>query len=278
MTRLLDVVGQRFGRLLVLRREGEAPPFRYRAVCACDCGQEWRGAVGDLRAGHARSCGCIKRELFLARRPALEKACRDCRLVKPLAEFYNDRAAPTRKTYQCKACLIAYRREIAPRAAKWFKEYYKKNKTHHSAMGKAYRIAHADELRAFRQTPAYKAKKSAWDRQYYERHTLALRERSRENAIANPEMYRAYKAAYKAKKRAAFVEFVDVRVVYERDMGLCRICGLPVGPGEFHLDHRMPLSRGGAHSLENCQTAHAICNIRKQDKLPGQYAHLWMRN
>ena len=55
-------------------------------------------------------------------------------------------------------------------------------------------------------------------------------------------------------------------------------CGLVVEDGDFSLDHRIPITCGGKHAMENCQTAHLICNIRKQDKPLEQCGHLWMRN
>ena len=60
------------------------------------------------------------------------------------------------------------------------------------------------------------------------------------------------------------------RSIYERDGWLCQICSLPVDRSsepDRHLrpslDHKVPLSRGGAHSRENVQCAHWICNSRK---------------
>ena len=120
--------------------------------------------------------------------------------------------------------------------------------------------------------------RSIWSREDYVRHADEKKKRARAAALAKPEMYRAYKNSYKAKKRAAFVEFVDLAAVYERDMGLCGICGLVVEDGDFSLDHRIPIAGGGKHSIENCQTAHLICNIRKKDKLPGKFGHLWLRS
>lgn len=58
----LQLVGQRFGRLLVV---AQAPTLRYsRWRCRCDCGAEVVVSAQLLRMGAAgtRSCGCLKRE------------------------------------------------------------------------------------------------------------------------------------------------------------------------------------------------------------------------
>jgi len=67
MSALIDLTGQRFGRLLVIRRskrktrrKGTHAAF----LCRCDCGAE-RIVVGkDLRNKNMQSCGCLKRDLL----------------------------------------------------------------------------------------------------------------------------------------------------------------------------------------------------------------------
>lgn len=63
----LELDGQRFGRLVVLRdgphRITKAHPEGIRqVVCHCDCGEETTVLVSNLRAGHVTSCGCFRRE------------------------------------------------------------------------------------------------------------------------------------------------------------------------------------------------------------------------
>lgn len=65
-------------------------------------------------------------------------------------------------------------------------------------------------------------------------------------------------------------EFVDTRVVYERDRWVCQLCGESVGPlvkypdpRSASLDHVLPLARGGDHTYDNVQLAHLSCNVRK---------------
>ena len=50
----------------------------------------------------------------------------------------------------------------------------------------------------------------------------------------------------------------------------CAICGEPIDytlpyldPGEFVVDHIVPLSKGGADRIENKQAAHRSCNRAK---------------
>jgi 5-methylcytosine-specific restriction endonuclease McrA len=60
------------------------------------------------------------------------------------------------------------------------------------------------------------------------------------------------------------------REVLERDGWVCQLCASDIDRDLSHphpmsatLDHIIPVSRGGEHSLENTQAAHRICNMRK---------------
>lgn len=62
---LIDLTGQRFGRLTVVKRGKNKS---YRAVtwlCICDCGNETIVASIALRTGRTTSCGCYSREVNL---------------------------------------------------------------------------------------------------------------------------------------------------------------------------------------------------------------------
>lgn len=68
MSAKISVLGQRFGRLLVIEEFPAEPGLGYRrARCRCDCGVESIVAVTSLRAGLTRSCGCAIREATRAR-------------------------------------------------------------------------------------------------------------------------------------------------------------------------------------------------------------------
>ena len=68
MSKVIDLTGQRFGRLTVVEKEGsrEYRPGRCRIYwrCKCDCGNECSAHTTDLRAGKVKSCGCLKRSVL----------------------------------------------------------------------------------------------------------------------------------------------------------------------------------------------------------------------
>jgi hypothetical protein len=67
--KLIDLTGQRFGRLVAIRRaEDYCPPSKPRGgypqwLCRCDCGKERVIKAGSLTKGATRSCGCYNDEV-----------------------------------------------------------------------------------------------------------------------------------------------------------------------------------------------------------------------
>lgn len=55
---MINLIGQRFGRLVVLEIVDKNKWGNCRWLCLCDCGQKIIGQSGNLRSGHTGSCGC----------------------------------------------------------------------------------------------------------------------------------------------------------------------------------------------------------------------------
>ena len=63
MAKKIDLTNQRFGRLVVLRDSGKRVKDGHIIwACKCSCGKQVKVISGNLRYGHTRSCGCLKRE------------------------------------------------------------------------------------------------------------------------------------------------------------------------------------------------------------------------
>jgi hypothetical protein len=58
MPAVKNLEGQRFGRLLVIRR-GNKKGFGASWLCRCDCGNEKDATSHHLIQGNTRSCGCL---------------------------------------------------------------------------------------------------------------------------------------------------------------------------------------------------------------------------
>ncbi len=66
MGKLIDLTGQRFGRLVVIERAKNGKNRGARWICRCDCGNIKTIYGYNLRSGCSRSCGCLQKELVRA--------------------------------------------------------------------------------------------------------------------------------------------------------------------------------------------------------------------
>lgn len=55
----------------------------------------------------------------------------------------------------------------------------------------------------------------------------------------------------------------DARAAYERQKGICPICGEHFEYEEMHADHIVPWSKGGKTVPDNCQMLCRDCNLKK---------------
>ncbi len=62
MSKLIDLTGQRFGRLVVIERAENSAGGRVRWLCKCDCGKSKIVLGEHLKKERTKSCGCVKSE------------------------------------------------------------------------------------------------------------------------------------------------------------------------------------------------------------------------
>ena len=61
MPKIIDLTGQRFGRLTVVERVGTDKRGNALWKCKCDCGNEVTALASNLKRGHTTSCGCFQK-------------------------------------------------------------------------------------------------------------------------------------------------------------------------------------------------------------------------
>ena len=103
--------------------------------------------------------------------------------------------------------------------------------------------------------------------------------RNRANERRNNRLPSNFRHYYHVKYGELYLEHYDpsitLKKLYERDGGVCQICGEPCdwndtewgshGPTYPSIDHIVPRAKGGEHKWSNVQLAHCICNSRKRD-------------
>lgn len=181
---------------------------------------------------------------------ATSAICGRCKTLKSAAEFHKCKARSNGLQGWCKSCM---KDDVRSRGSGAQRKWYVNNRDHVRAYMKQY---YQDNLEA----------KRAYGRQYYAEHEQEYVTRWKQR-ITDGSYLTASRRDAVAKRRAlymgAFVEDVDRCIVWERDEGMCQICFEPVEIYDMHLDHVVPLVKGGMHSYANTQTACAPCNLKK---------------
>lgn len=66
MGKFKDLSGERFGRLVVLKRVSPKGVRHIKYLCKCDCGNETIVSGDGLKYGDIKSCGCLRKEVTSA--------------------------------------------------------------------------------------------------------------------------------------------------------------------------------------------------------------------
>lgn len=81
VSRRIDLTGQRFGHVVVLREFAINKHRETMWLCRCDCGTEFVKRGWQLRSGNVQDCGCATWDLApkkKKRKPIVDSICWDC--------------------------------------------------------------------------------------------------------------------------------------------------------------------------------------------------------
>lgn len=90
----------------------------------------------------------------------------------------------------------------------------------------------------------------------------------------NKEKVKSYKTSNKLKRKDKIKNGDSSKVIYswlESVSKTCAYCGRCC-VNNYHIDHIMPLSRGGLHVVSNLAISCPTCNMQKSSKTPEEYA------
>ncbi|MGW4076047.1 HNH endonuclease [Streptomyces asiaticus] len=223
-----------------------------------------RGKPAVLIARECATCGspfiakrsdstCCSRACTVARLNAIHNAARRVRHAPRPCPLCGDQFVPQRSDSTACSASCARRLAYVPRDVRHDKIC--------DVCGKAFTSKRSDAKRCSPRCGKI---------HHYAENRDALIAAAAAWSTANRDKRRLIAAQYKAKRRGwegdgPGVALKDWLQVLGRHAGRCAYCG-----GETcdtHMDHVVPLSRGGAHSIGNVLPACPACNLSKGPKL-----------
>lgn len=164
---------------------------------------------------------------------------------------------------QCLACCrikdrtrwwVDHDRKLAQR-----REWYRENRESVLELSKAY-------LRANREAISQR-RRARWHA-----NGEANRENQRARYAANPDLWKTHARLRRARMKGAEGKHTpdDVARILEAQGHRCVYCDADLHDG-YHIDHIVPLIRGGTDWPDNLQCLCAPCNLSKHDIMPDEF-------
>lgn len=243
-------------------------PYGY---CHCGCGQRTKIAKYN-DSYHGLIAGEPLRFInghHGRRRPCTHRKCTKCGEKKQVsAEFFHrDKRAYDGFESQCKECANKKSRENHAKyyaanqeqLVKKSREWYHSNKQKAAERAKRYHHENKDAIAEKR-------------KEYRENNKNKLAEYMKSWWQANPEKRKEHKSRRRWLKKNATGSHTadDIKAQHKRQKGRCYYCSCKVGKS-YHVDHVIPLTRGGSNGPENIVIACQFCNISKKDKMPHEW-------
>jgi 5-methylcytosine-specific restriction endonuclease McrA len=216
------------------------------------------------------------------------KVCTQCKEFKSYEEYYKKKANKDGVESRCKVCRSQsdknHHQKNKERRIDQMKQYYQENKEQFLKSAKFYREENKERIAEFKKRWAEKNKehKAEQERNW--------RENNKERNIEMKKIWykknrdRVYGNLLKRRSLKYFVRFEGVRrkELLDRDNWTCRNCGVQVhdrnvggnrsrhlwdDERKAHIDHIVPISKGGDSSPDNLQVLCRTCNLSKKDKI-----------
>lgn len=188
------------------------------------------------------------------------KTCSKCNTEKPPSEFSKHKTARDRLSPVCKPCDNARRREN-----------YRANHERELAYHRRYNVENKDKILHYRKVG--KPVKDAWRAKNRER----IRQQERAYRLSHPESFRASKLKRRALEMSTngVHSADDIRALIagqtdKKGVLRCWYCSKACDD-KYHIDHFIPLAKGGTNDAGNLRISCPLCNRRKAAKMPTEF-------
>lgn len=127
-----------------------------------------------------------------------------------------------------------------------------------------------------RSKPGAKERHNAKTRAWKQKNKAYVKAYRQEYFKKNPDVKRASQSRRRAKTKKAdgFFTKQDIQDLKVLQNYLCLFCSVDLNQTGYHIDHKLPLSRGGSNWPSNLQLLCPGCNIRKHNKTDEEFLSL----
>lgn len=199
--------------------------------------------------------------------------CRACSIqrVERWSRENEERAAIAARSSRARRYVLN-KVKINQRATLW----QKTNKDRVRAITKRFYEKHTEKQRQRARDWYWKNRERAIARAHkWYRDNIERAKRAAVNwARRNPEKIRAFHNNRRARSLAGGKHnATDIKRIFRLQRGRCAYCLIKLKK-TFHVDHIVPLVRGGSNVSSNLQILCPRCNIHKRDRDPLEYARM----
>lgn len=192
------------------------------------------------------------------------KTCTKCKQTYPatIEYWHKDKNRKDGLSPWCKDCNCA-------NAKKWKRN----NPERKRELNRQWQQANPEKYKLSNQKWAEKnpEKIRAKSRRWYAAHTDICRKKSKQWRVANPSKVILQKHRRRALKQGVdSSSSFDEQAQLKRQHGKCYYCQTKLT--EYHIDHVVPLSRGGSDHPDNKVLACPSCNLHKYNRLPHEWS------
>jgi 5-methylcytosine-specific restriction endonuclease McrA len=202
--------------------------------------------------------------------PTESKRCIRCGEAKPLADFRIRNAEKGSRDGVCRECKNAVHRAWSANNADRIRGYGRKRAGTPEVKA---RLAAATKRCRAKHPERYQQRAARW----YAANADRCIQKTKDWQAKNPESRAALKEAYRARCHGSAVGDREPIIAYRKwaksEPSIpCYWCGITTKRGKRHIDHIIPVARGGADAVANFCVACPSCNQRKHCKLPEHFS------
>lgn len=198
----------------------------------------------------------------------MDRTCKSCGELKPVDCFRK--SSKSQSYYQCKDCQREYNRQWRGRNKKRVSDSNKRYARKHKEDHRHYYMRNKETM--LKSHEVWLKENPEYHKKLYIDNKTHIAKTVKRWKSNNPGKVRLYEVNRRAIKKGApgSSSREDILTIHEKQRGLCFYCGVSL-KDNYHIDHFVPLSKGGTNFPSNLRLACPKCNCSKSARVPQEF-------